>query len=409
MKFTDFGLHPELVAATEQEGYMSPTPIQEAVIPLILSGKDVVGGAPTGTGKTAGFLLPIFHRMYERRWLPFELLVLSPTRELALQIGDHAQRLSGHRVNPALLYGGVPIKKQLRQLQRKPPVVVATPGRLLDHIGRGTVSFRSLNVLVLDEADRMLDMGFLPDIERILRKLPTKRQTLLFSATIGDDVRRLVSRLSHDPVFVDVREDADAPTRIEQLVFPVSYQKKLDLLVELLRRRPPSSALIFCQTKRWADVLFEVLGRHGIEVGVLHADRTQQERERTLRDFREGKLRVLVASDLASRGLDIETISHVINFDMPETPDVYTQRIGRTAHSPDGVGVAWTLATPYDTVFLRQIEQKLGVELPRETLEGFDDPQLPDYFRRGHSRPVFASASRRGRRGGFARRRVRAR
>lgn len=378
MKFSDFSLHPKLLQAVEKMGYQSPTPVQEKAIPLVLTGRDAMVSAQTGTGKTASFLLPLFHRLLQKNGSRSRILILEPTRELALQIADHGQKLSqGTGFALTLLYGGTPLRGQVQQLKRKPQIVVATPGRLLDHIQRKTIRLQEFDTLVVDEADRMLDMGFLPSVLQIVRELPPARQTLLFSATLSKTVQGFARRITKDPVSIRTDTAGTIPQQIEHTIYPVSYGKKMQLLLQLFRRNHIASALIFCGTKRWADLVAKFLQQNHLPAEVIHGDRSQSQRELALRKFRDQRAKILVASDVASRGLDIEAVSHVINFDAPKTPDAYIQRVGRTAHRPDASGRAITFVTHYDLSFVWATEKVLGYPLQRDRLEGFQDAEAP--------------------------------
>jgi ATP-dependent RNA helicase RhlE len=356
-------------------GYERPTPIQERSVPLILAGRDVVGSAETGSGKTAAFLLPILSRLLAgRRPAGTRVLVLVPTRELAIQVRTVALELSaGTSVGVASVYGGVGMEEQSRALRGGVDVVVATPGRLLDHAGRGATRFHTLEVLVLDEADRMLDMGFLPDIRRILKLLPAARQTLLFSATMPREIVDLSREILRDPERIKVGHPhrSAVPVGITHAIFPVPAHRKTALLVVLLRRGGVSQALVFTRTKHRADRLKRALDAHGFEAGVLHGDRSQGQRERTMAGFRTGQVKILVATDLAARGLDVEGISHVVNYDFPHTPEDYLHRVGRTARA-EAKGDAFALVSPEEEEWVSPVERNLGASIPRVTLPEFD-------------------------------------
>jgi ATP-dependent RNA helicase RhlE len=373
--FDSFGLHPDLLRGIHDLGFIRPTPIQAQAIPHVLAGRDVIGCAQTGTGKTAAFVLPILHRLLQ---VPshgrgrVRSLIIAPTRELALQSMEHLRSLSRYvPLKGAAIFGGVPMEPQIRALEQGLDIVSATPGRLLDHIYSGRIDFADLSVFVLDEADRMLDMGFLPDIHKILRLLPPKRQNLLFSATMLPEIITLAHEFLHDPVTVQVGRRSSPATGVRHAIFVVPRHLKTELLLQLLRRDGMTSVLVFTRTKSYASRLSDTLLQKGVKVSVLHGDRSQSQRLRALDQFRRGRSQVMVATDIAARGLDIDDISHVINFDLPNTPEDYVHRIGRTARA-DATGDALTLVDPQDEPLVREIEQALKISLPRETLPGFD-------------------------------------
>ncbi|MCK6482384.1 MAG: DEAD/DEAH box helicase, partial [Planctomycetes bacterium] len=380
MPFTTLGLPAVLCETLRRQGFETPTPIQERSIPFVLGGADIVASAETGSGKTAAFLLPVLARLLQgRRPAGSRALVLVPTRELALQVRGVAIDLSeGTSIGCAAVYGGVGMEEQSRALRGGVDIVVATPGRLLDHAGRGATRFGGLEVLVLDEADRMLDMGFLPDVRRILALLPAARQTLLFSATMPPEVDRLAREVMRSPERVRVGNPrkAAAPVGITHAVFPVPAHRKTALITVLLRRERMDAVLVFTRTKHRADRLAKALRPHGIEAGVLHGDRTQGQRERTMAAFREGKVKVLVATDLAARGIDVEGITHVVNFDFPRTSEDYLHRVGRTARAL-AKGDAFTLVAPEEMAQIAKLEREIGTALPRVTLPDFDYAASP--------------------------------
>ncbi|HZY70395.1 MAG TPA: DEAD/DEAH box helicase [Thermoplasmata archaeon] len=352
-------------------GYREPTPIQEGTIPTAVSGRDVIGTAQTGTGKTAAFLLPILERLLNRPTGRIHALVLTPTRELALQAEQFLKRLGRHtRLRGAAVYGGVGMADQERALRGGAEILIATPGRLLDHMRRGYVDFRDLSILVLDEADRMLDMGFLPDVRRILERLPRERQTMLFSATMPPDVVRLSRDFLRDPRMVHVPEATVAAVGVSHLALPVPAQLKTDLLVELLRDVTMSSVLVFVRTKHRADRLARQLERYGFDVATIHGNRSQGQRVRALEGFRTGAHRVLVATDIAARGVDVEGVSHVVNYDVPHEPEVYIHRVGRTARAQRR-GDAFSLISPEEERDFGMIERMLGMSITRSRLPGF--------------------------------------
>jgi ATP-dependent RNA helicase RhlE len=375
MQFHDFDLDPRLQHNLQAQGFEDPTPIQEAAIPPGLKGRDILGSAETGTGKTAAFLLPILQRLGTSKPSKHQVraLVVVPTRELALQVTTHARWLSRNLpVRIATIYGGVGSKKQETALRHGVDIVIATPGRLLDHAGRRNISFSNLQVLVLDEADRMLDIGFLPDIRRIVRLLPTQRQTMLFSATLQPIVR-LANEVTRDPVRVEVETTA-TPDAISQVVYQVPEHLKFELLKRLLQDDCLDRVLVFTRTKRRADRIVRKLQRTRVSAGVIHGNRSQNQRVRALEAFREGNTRVLVATDIAARGIDVVGISHVVNYDMPMQPEDYVHRIGRTGRA-EAVGNAYSLATPKDIGMLHRIERLLEEKIEKRQLEGLDYSQ----------------------------------
>jgi ATP-dependent RNA helicase RhlE len=376
--FDSFGLDPALLRAVKELDFTHPTPIQSKAIPPILQGRDVVGCAQTGTGKTAAFILPLVHRLLAGPRGGTRILVLEPTRELAAQVGEHFHDLARHvHVRGATVYGGVGFGAQTNALRSGFDLIVATPGRLLDHMDRGHAKFDRLQALVVDEADRMMDMGFLPDLRRIVRRLPAKRQTLLFSATIPPPIEHLSRELLHDPVSIDVGRRPAAATGITHAVYPVAQSHKTALLTLLLRSPGLSLVLVFTRTKHRADRLADALQVRGFSVARIHGNRSQGQREHALDSFREGKVQVLVATDIAARGLDIEAITHVINFDVPPTAEDYVHRIGRTARA-EAVGDAFTLVAPEEEAVMGEIEKSLGQPLPRVTRPDFDyGPYVP--------------------------------
>ena len=353
-------------------GYTRPTPIQAEAIPVILAGRDLIGCASTGTGKTAGFLLPILQRLHDGTTRgKLRALILSPTRELALQIDEQALALGYHvGLTGVAVVGGVEMRMQERALRGGAEIVVATPGRLLDHMRFGYVDYSALEVLVLDEADRMLDMGFLPDIRRILDALPVERQTLMFSATIPPEIRKLADDILRDPVVVMVGAQKPA-SGIVHSVYPVAHERKGRLLTTLLRRAAMSSVLVFVKRKSEADQLARAIARSGVRATSIHSDRRQEERIAALEAFRRGDYPVLVATDVAARGLDVEGISHIVNFDVPFSSDDYIHRAGRTARA-GAAGEVITFVSPAEEERLCAIEKVVGATLPRVVLPNFD-------------------------------------
>lgn len=363
--FSDFDLNPVLLRNVAEAGYRQPTPIQASALPPALAGRDVIATAETGSGKTAAFLLPLLQRLSDGPHGRVRGLVLCPTREIALQTEQHVHRL-GRRtgVRSVAVYGGVGFEPQTKALYTGVDLVVATPGRLLDHVGRGTADLSGVSFLVLDEADRMLDMGFLPDLRRILSRLPAARQTLLFSATMPPDILALTGRFMQNPVRVAVGRPSTPPKTVTQAVCPVAADRKTAVLLQLLQRETMRSVLVFTRTKHRADRLAKQLTRAGIQAACIHGDRSQRQREAALEGYRKGVFRVLVATDLAARGLDVQGVTHVVNYDLPAAPEDYIHRIGRTARA-GASGLALSLATEEDAPALRGIEKALGYRLER--------------------------------------------
>jgi ATP-dependent RNA helicase RhlE len=369
--FADLGLKPEVLSAVRDAGYTHPTPIQREAIPLALSGRDMIGLAHTGTGKTAAFTLPIVDRLLGGP-ARTRVLILTPTRELAAQVDDSFRKYGKHSgLGVVAVYGGVPLEPQERALRAGVDVVVATPGRLIDHLERQNVVFDDLEVLVLDEADRMLDMGFAPQINRIVNEIPRYRQTLLFSATMPPEVEALARKYLRKPVVVQVGRRSAAASTVAHAVYPVPRDKKTALLVELLRKPEMDSVLIFSRTKHGADRVVRHLDRSGITATAMHADKSQAQRTQALEGFKLGSIRVLVATDIAQRGLDISGISHVINYDVPQQPEDYVHRIGRTGRAA-ATGDAYTFMAPDEISMVRTIERVIGQQIPRISVPGFD-------------------------------------
>ena len=377
MSFSQFTLDPSLLRGVSDLGFTDPTPIQTAALPEALAGRDVLAAAQTGSGKTAAFVLPILQRLHGRPGAGTRALVLTPTRELAAQIHEHLLALGRHgRVTSATVFGGVKQGPQERALRAGVDVVVATPGRLLDLIGQGCARFDRLEVLVLDEADRMLDMGFLPDVRRILAKLPANRQTMLFSATLPPPIVQLSRDLLRDPARINVERRATPATGISHALLPVPEKLKSKLLVELLRRDEVGTALVFTRTKHRANRLALVLDKAGIACDRIHGNRSQPQREAALKAFKSGRLRVLVATDIAARGIDIADLPHVINFDVPAQVDDYIHRAGRTARA-EATGSAVTFVSPDDEPAIAAIERVVGRRIARRTIAGFDYAEKP--------------------------------
>jgi ATP-dependent RNA helicase RhlE len=417
MSFETLGLAPELLRAVAREGYTEPTPVQAEAIPHVLARRDVLAGAQTGTGKTAAFVLPILQLLHSNRpaarhpirmaeprgrrrlgtrpmvpsGLPIRCLVLTPTRELALQVEEFVRVYGKERpIRSTIIYGGVGYETQLQALRAGPEIVVATPGRLLDIHEQGRIDLRQVEILVLDEADRMLDMGFIPDIRRILALLPPRRQNLLFSATFADDVRRLAATLLHDPVTVQVARRNAPIELVRQVVVPVDKHRKRELLSHLIRSGRIDRALVFARTKYGAGRLAEQLARDGISAGAIHGDRTQGQRVRVLDDFKEGRVAILVATEVAARGLDIDGLPHVVNFELPTVTEDYVHRIGRTGRA--GMeGDAISLVCLDELDLLHDIERMLQHAIPREFIPGFE----PDSNARRE--PIHKHAGARGR------------
>jgi ATP-dependent RNA helicase RhlE len=373
MNFSQLGLAPAQLHACESLGYKTPTPIQTKAIPIILNGQDLIGCAETGTGKTAAFLLPIIQQTSERSRPGVRALVLAPTRELALQIQANYTELNSVKSNRSVIVmGGANIRSQVAELRRGASVVIATPGRLLDLIERGAVNLSTLETLVLDEADRMLDMGFLPAIRRILAVLPSNRQTLLFSATMSSDIEQLARSTMKQPKLVEVSRRGSAAGTVEQTAYLVALESKTALLLALLEKESLEfqRVLIFTRTRRGAERISHILKARDHSVNRLHADRTQGQRETALREFRDGHARILVATDIAARGIDVDEVSHVINYDVPAAPEDYVHRIGRTGRAGHQ-GQAITIVAPVDELSMRAIERLTGQPVKRLAPDGF--------------------------------------
>ena len=371
--FGMFDLHADLIRAVDELGFTQPTPIQRDSIPAALEGRDLLACASTGSGKTAAFLLPIIERLRKQPRAGTRALIVTPTRELAAQIVDHFGGLAKHTgLRAAAVYGGVGMRPQEEALRRGADVIVATPGRLLDHMQYDYAGFQKLEVLVLDEADRMLDMGFLPDIRRVLKRLPqTPRQTLFFSATMPQPIVTLSRELLRNPSMINIERKAEPAKGITQAFYPVSEKLKAALLIELVKRDVVGNAIVFCRTKHRANRLAEKLEKAGLSVAKMHGNRSQAQRTDALKGFKDGRYRLLVATDIVARGIDVEALDHVVNFDVPAAPDDYIHRVGRTARA-DAIGDAYTLISPAEEQDVRDIERKLGSRVERRTLEGFD-------------------------------------
>ncbi|MEO6194853.1 MAG: DEAD/DEAH box helicase [Thermoanaerobaculia bacterium] len=370
--FSDFGLDPDLLRGIESVGFEQPTPIQQDAIPPALAGRDVLACAMTGSGKTAAFLLPILHRLKEKPRGTTRVLVLAPTRELAAQIVEHMTALAKFTdMKGAAVFGGVAMGPQEKNFRKGVDVLVATPGRLLDHFQNDYAKLEGLEILVLDEADRMLDMGFLPDVRRVLQHLPRPEQTLFFSATLPPPIVELAGEMLREPARLNVERKSAPATGITQAVYPVQENLKPFLLVELLRRGDIKNVLVFTRTKHRANRLADFLEKHGVPCDRIHGNRSQVQRTDALSRFKSGDLQVLVATDIAARGIDVEALSHVINFDVPNIPEDYIHRVGRTARA-EMVGDAFTFVSDEETAELQAIEREVGSRLPRRTVEGFD-------------------------------------
>jgi ATP-dependent RNA helicase RhlE len=377
--FAELGLLPELLRAVEEEGYTEPTPIQAQAIPLVLQGRDLMGGAQTGTGKTAGFVLPLLQR--QARYAnasasparhPVRTLILTPTRELAAQVEESVRTYSKYiALRSTVVFGGVDIKPQIAALKGGVEFLVATPGRLLDHVQQKTVNLQQVEAFVLDEADRMLDMGFIPDVTRIMALLPKQRQNLLFSATLTGEIRKLADSFLHDPVLVQVARNNAAAESVTHLVHPARREHKRELLAHIIQTRGLRQVLVFTSTRIGANRLAYQLNRDGIHTAGIHGDKSQLERLQALADFKSGKVRVLVATDVAARGLDIEDLPHVVNFELPGSPEDYVHRIGRTGRA-GASGEAISLVCAEEHERLDAIEKMINISIPRKIIPGFE-------------------------------------
>lgn len=378
MSFSSLGLSDALLKAISKKGYTTPSPIQQKAIPPVLEGKDVLASAQTGTGKTAGFTLPILQLLSQGQQLrqrPIRALILTPTRELAAQILANINEYSTFLdLKSTVIFGGVNQNPQVTQLRQGVDILVATPGRLIDLQNQGLISLAKVEILVLDEADRMLDMGFLRDIERILKVLPSKRQNLLFSATFSRDIKQLAMGILHHPVQVEATPENTTVDAIIQKVYPVAKEKKTDLIIKLITEGNWKQILVFTRTKQGANKLTESMISSGIKAAAIHGNKGQGARTKALAGFKDGSLTALVATDIAARGLDIPLLPHVVNFELPNIPEDYVHRIGRTGRA-GASGEAISLFSPDETVFLRDIEKLIGLKLPKEQIIGFEpDP-----------------------------------
>jgi len=382
LAFADLGLSPDLLRTVEDEGYTEPTPVQERAIPIVLEGRDILAAAQTGTGKTAAFTLPILDRLRQHANTsfsparhPVRCLVLTPTRELAVQVADSVKTY-GRRVplRSAVVYGGVPLDPQIKELRTGIEILVATPGRLLDLVGQRAANLGQVEILVLDEADRMLDMGFMPDIRRILDLLISRKQTLLFSATFSDDIKRLAGSILRNPETVEVARHGTAAETVRQLVYPVDRDRKEELLAHLIIEGDWHQVLVFTRTKLAASRLASWLDRHGVAATAIHSDRAQSDRTKALEAFKNGEIRCLVATDVAARGLDIDALPHVVNFELPWNPEDYVHRVGRTGRA-GATGDAISLVTIDEADLLRGVQRLLRRAIPWEVASGFEPHQ----------------------------------
>jgi ATP-dependent RNA helicase DeaD len=370
--FDTLSLSPSMLSALRRASYFQPTPVQAAVIPEALSGRDVIGQAQTGTGKTAAFLVPFLNSWRDSTAPGPQALVLAPTRELVVQVSEEARKLAPSPHCRAIpIYGGQRIRQQLLEMRKGYNIAVGTPGRVLDHLSRGTLLLNRVRYVVLDEADRMLDIGFRPDIERILRRCPSERQTLLLSATLPPPVLRLAQRYMQDPVSINLSPEKVTVENIRQSYISVDEERKFELLLRVIEREQPRQCIIFCERKRWADDLYRKLRRQRKRVAAMHGDLPQPERERIMQEFREGSVVYLVATDVVGRGIDVTNISHIINYDLPDDPENYVHRIGRTGRmGADGVAIAFV--TPEQGKQLTAIEIFINKQLDEAKIDGFD-------------------------------------
>ena len=404
MTFNELGLSADLLRAVEDQGYETPTPIQRQAIPHILDGHDILAGAQTGTGKTAGFTLPMLQRLENRPSGPRRVraLILTPTRELAAQVNESVRTYGKYRpVRSMEIYGGVSPRPQITKIQRGVDVVIATPGRLLDHVRQGNIDLSAVEMFVLDEADRMLDMGFIRDIRQIIRHLPAARQNLLFSATFSKEIRELANNLLDSPAEIQVAQRNTTADRVEQRVYPVDKARKRELLSEMIGRGDWRQVLIFTRTKHGANKLAKQLQKDGIEADAIHGNKGQGARAKALRDFKSGKVRALVATDIAARGLDIERLPHVVNFELPHVPEDYVHRIGRTARAGQD-GTAVSLVCVDELKLLRDIEKMLRRDIRKEYVPGYevDRSIRPEPIQRGRGRGGTAGGAQGARRTG---------
>ncbi|QJE02987.1 DEAD/DEAH box helicase [Massilia forsythiae] len=409
MSFTTLGLTDAIVRAVTEAGYTAPTPIQAQAIPAVLGGGDLLAGAQTGTGKTAGFTLPMLHRLSTDKQgaaltnktskRPIRALVLAPTRELAAQVEENIRTYAKYtNLNSAVIFGGVGIHPQIKLLANGIDILVATPGRLLDHVGQGTVKLDKVEILVLDEADRMLDMGFIHDIKKVLAVLPPKRQNLLFSATFSDEIKALADRLLDNPALIEVARRNSTVEVITQTIHPVDRDKKHPMLSHLIKTNDWHQVLVFTRTKHGANKLVEQLGRDGISAMAIHGNKSQSARTKALAEFKDGSLQVLVATDIAARGIDIDQLPHVVNYDLPNVPEDYVHRIGRTGRA-GATGEAVSLVCVDEHQMLKDIEKLIKQTLPREVIPGFE----PDPTAKAQPIQLRSGAPGHGNRGGGGR------
>ena len=400
MSFDSLGLSAEILRAVSEQGYTEPTPVQSQAIPAVLQGGDLLAGAQTGTGKTAGFTLPLLQRLSgapaSKGRRPVRALILTPTRELAAQVGESVSTYGKYLpLRSAVIFGGVKIGPQITKLRNGVDILVATPGRLLDHVQQGTLDLSQVEILVLDEADRMLDMGFLRDIRKILALLPKGRQNLLFSATFSNEIKRLADNLLDSPALIEVARRNTASERVAQVVHPVDRERKRELLSHLIGGGDWQQVLVFTRTKHGANRLTKQLEQDGISAAAIHGNKSQAARTKALADFKQGKIRVLVATDIAARGLDIDQLPHVVNFELPNVPEDYVHRIGRTGRAGNE-GEAMSLVCVDEHKLLRDIERLLKREIPKDVIEGFS----PDPSIKAEPIPNGRNGAGRGRSGG---------
>lgn len=381
MSFDSLGLSAELLRAVSEQGYTQPTPIQTQAIPVILNGQDILAGAQTGTGKTAGFTLPMLQRLSQtqnnKTRRPVRALVLTPTRELAAQVGDSVNNYSRHlSLKSTIIFGGVSINPQIDKLRKGVDILVATPGRLLDHVSQKTLDLSNVEILVLDEADRMLDMGFIRDIRKILALLPKQRQNLLFSATFSNEIKQLADNLLHSPVLIEVARRNTAAESVSQIIHPVDRRRKRELLSHMIGSENWHQVLVFTRTKHGANRLAEQLGKDGISAAAIHGNKSQGARTKALADFKQNNIRVLVATDIAARGLDINQLPHVVNYELPNVPEDYVHRIGRTGRAGND-GEARSLVCVDEHKLLKDIERLLKRDIPKDIIPGYEpDPSI---------------------------------
>jgi ATP-dependent RNA helicase RhlE len=401
MSFNKLGLSPALLKAIQDQGYTKPSEIQKEAIPEILKGNDILAGAQTGTGKTAAFALPLLHMLQnaESKRRRVRVLVLVPTRELASQVGESFRDYGSNlRFKTSTLYGGVSINTQIDKIKKGVDIVVATPGRLLDHLNQKTLNLSELETFVLDEADRMLDMGFIRDIKKILKYLPKKKQNLLFSATFPNEIKSLADSLLNSPKRIQVKSNNSTADKVKQVIYPVDKSRKRELLVHCIKEENWFQVLVFSRTKHGANKLTQQLNKEGIDADALHGNKSQAQRTRALKDFKDLKTQVLVATDIAARGIDISLLPHVVNFDLPYVPEDYIHRIGRTARAGQE-GEAISLVSAEEHKLLFDIEKLLKSSIPRETITGFEPIQnlstdapkskgMPRRKQKSHGRPI---------------------